>query len=219
MGKKKTFGQAIIDFFADSSPFMHAVGQAALVAAAGLCWLVTTLPVFTGGAALTALYTVLLERTHLTYDVAFRQFFRCFRRQFRRTLPLWLLALAVCGVLSAAWYLAFSLGLTNRFLLMLPLLLASAAAAFTMLWLFPLLAARDLGRTETLAAAFLLGLRELWRSLILVLLEGAAAALTLFCAHGPLTLTGLWLLFGGGVTAWLKLLVMGHALKAPSSNP
>ena len=173
MKKKRTFSNMITGFFNDDSKFMTFIGRVALLASANVCWLVCSLPAVTGGAALIALYTVLLERKEQTYDTAFKRFFFFFFKTLPPSLPL---------------------------------------------WLFPLLASGETSWREALPAAFLLGLRELGRSLLLLLLEGAGVLLAACCFTASLTLTGIWLLFGFAVIAWGKLLIMEGVLEKWSNH-
>ena len=218
MKKKRSFGQSILDFLGDSSPFMTLVGKAAFLVVLNVCWLVCSLPVVTGGAALIALYTVLTERKEQTYDTAFKRFFQVFAKTLLPSLPLWLLTLGVGTALATAWRIVLRENLADHFFLLAPLLLASAVMAIALLWLFPLLASGETSWREALPAAFLLGLRELGRSLLLLLLEGAGVLLAACCFTASLTLTGIWLLFGFAVIAWGKLLIMEGVLEKWSNH-
>ena len=165
MKKKRTFSNMITGFFNDDSKFMTFIGRVALLASANVCWLVCSLPAVTGGAALIALYTVLLERKEQTYDTAFKRFFQVFAKTLLPSLPLWLLTLGVGTALATAWRIVLRENLTDHFFLLAPLLLASAVMAIALLWLFPLLASGETAWREALPAAFHLGLRELGRAL------------------------------------------------------
>ena len=169
--KKPGLWQRFSNLVSDSSPLMTRVGQVALLAVCNLCWLVCSLPVVTTGAATTALYAVLLERRELSFDTAFTAFFRAFRRCWRTATALWLPAL-VLGVvwLWAAWLTAVQNLLNNTFAL-LPLLVSGAVWAFVVLWLFPLLAIGGGRPGALLRKAFLLGLGELWRSMVMLVIE------------------------------------------------
>lgn len=112
-----------------------------------------------------------------------------------------------------AWRTALLGGLTNDLMLMLPLLLASAVTAITAAWLFPLLATERGTCRGALETAFLLGLRELGRSLAVLAVEAAAAALGLWCLSASLTAAGLWVLFGAAPAAWLTHRMMAAALR------
>ena len=218
MKKKRTFSNMITGFFNDDSKFMTFIGRVALLASANVCWLVCSLPAVTGGAALIALYTVLLERKEQTYDTAFKRFFQVFAKTLLPSLPLWLLTLGVGTALATAWRIVLRENLADHFFLLAPLLLASAVMAIALLWPFPLLASGETSWREALPAAFLLGPRELGRSLLLLLLEGAGVLLAACCFTASLTLTGIWLLFGFAVIAWGKLLIMEGVLEKWSNH-
>ena len=47
MKKKRSFGQSILNFLGDSSPFMTLVGKAAFLVVLNVCWLVCCVPVVT----------------------------------------------------------------------------------------------------------------------------------------------------------------------------
>ena len=218
--KKPGLWQRFSNLVSDSSPLMTRVGQVALLAVCNLCWLVCSLPVVTTGAATTALYAVLLERRELSFDTAFTAFFRAFRRCWRTATALWLTAL-VLGVvwLWAAWLTAVQNLLNNAFAL-LPLLVSGAVWAFVVLWLFPLLAI-GVGRPGALLRkAFLLGLGELWRSMVMLVIELVPLALFFLYARTFMILTGFWILLGFALLALLKLLVMEPVLRrhAPSQH-
>lgn len=218
--KKPGLWQRFSNLVSDSSPLMTRVGQVALLAVCNLCWLVCSLPVVTTGAATTALYAVLLERRELSFDTAFTAFFRAFRRCWRTATALWLPAL-VLGVvwLWAAWLTAVQNLLNNAFAL-LPLLVSGAVWAFVVLWLFPLLAIGGGRPGALLRKAFLLGLGELWRSMVMLVIELVPLALFFLYARTFMLLSGFWILLGFALLALLKLLVMEPVLRrhAPSQH-
>ena len=218
--KKPGLWQRFSNLVSDSSPLMTRVGQVALLAVCNLCWLVCSLPVVTTGAATTALYAVLLERRELSFDTAFTAFFRAFRRCWRTATALWLPAL-VLGVvwLWAAWLTAVQNLLNNTFAL-LPLLVSGAVWAFVVLWLFPLLAIGGGRPGALLRKAFLLGLGELWRSMVMLVIELVPLALFFLYAKTFMLLSSFWILLGFALLALLKLLVMEPVLRrhAPSQH-
>lgn len=140
MKKKKSFWQSILDFLGDSSPFMTLVGKAAMLVVLNVCCLLCCLPVVTAGAAVTALYAVLLEREEHSYLSAPAAFFRQLRRRFRQATVLWLPFLILALLLGMEAWVLLVRQLTDHALLLTPLLVAAALWAMTLLWLFPLLA-------------------------------------------------------------------------------
>ena len=215
MQKKPTFFQKFASIFSEGSGFMSAVSKLLTLAAVNLACLLCMLPVITGGAALTALYGVLSEREGLSFDRAFRRFFQLVKLRWRASLVPWLLALVSGSSLAAAWHIVLVAGLTNRFLLMAPLMIASAAVGFMLLWLFPVLAFHSASWPQAIRTAFLLGLRELPRSLLALIPEAALLLLPLACT--TLTRLGLWLFFGVAPLALCKLLLLQGPLSRISA--
>ncbi|MDY5613589.1 hypothetical protein [Dysosmobacter sp.] len=212
MRRKGSLWQSVLRAVGDEGPLMTGVGRVMLLVVLNVCLLLGMIPVITGGAAWLALYTVLLEREERNYITACGRFFRVLRQKLARSILPWLLTLLGVGSLTAAWWIVLTRGWTNQFFLLLPLLLATAAIAFTVLWFYPLMAVSDMSWRQAVPAAFLLGLRELWRSLVLLILEVLLIALALYCAAGSLTLTSLWLLLGITPIELLKMQIMAGNL-------
>ena len=106
------------------------------------------------------------------------QFFRSFRENFRRALPLWLLlvlALAVAGL--DIWLFASLSGLLR--LLLIPFILLLLLALFTAGYAFPLLSQFDNGVKATLKNALFLSLGYLPRTLLITALNVFPFALLL----------------------------------------
>ena len=185
-----------------------------LLVVLNLCWLVTSLPVITVGAATTALYAVLLEREDHSYFSAIPAFFRIFRQQLKSATILWLPYLAIGAVLLLDFFLLLQHNALNNALLLMPLMLSASLWSMTQLWLYPLLALEDsLSPAAAIRAAFLSALRELWRSLIgLVVL---AIPLVIFLLYGKLfvQLLPLWILLGASLPSRLTLLLTEPILR------
>ncbi len=217
MQKKPALFQKFAAVFADGSRFMQIVGAVLTLAVLNISCLVCMLAIVTGGGAMTALYTLLPEVKGLSFDHAFIQFFRLVRARWKQTLLPWLAALAVGGVLVSAWRVALLLELTNQFLLMLPLMLATAIALLCLLWLFPVLSVQeDAHWISAVRQAFLLGLRELPRSLVLLMLDAGIFLLALWCS-ASLTRIGLWLFFGLTPLCYLKVQLL-YAILHPAES-
>ena len=211
--KKPGLWQKFSSLVSDGSPLMTRVGQVALLVVCNLCWLLCSLPVVTMGASSAALYAVLLERRGMSYDAAFLAFFRAFRRCWRTATVLWLPLMAMGAVwLWAAWATAAQRLVNNAFAL-LPLLVSGAVWAFTTAWAFPLAAAGEKHPGGVLRKALLLGLSELWRSVLMLVLDLLPLVLLLLYARTFMILAGFWTLLGFALIALVKLLVMEPVLR------
>ncbi|MEG1658192.1 MAG: DUF624 domain-containing protein [Oscillibacter sp.] len=214
MKKKGRFREKIAAFFADTSPFMTMVGHIALLVVMNLCWLICSLPVVTVGASTAALYSVLLNFPSLSFDSAFKAFFQAFARRWKTATLLWIPYLAAGALLVLDWRLLTAQGLADNLGVNVLLLLAASVYCFSLQWLFPVLAATGKGVIATVKLAFLLGLRELWRSFLLVGLTCVPLFLFIFYAQTFMALWGCWLLFGFAVLAFLKSRLMAPILRA-----
>jgi len=107
------------------------------IIAAGLLWLVCSLPILTLGAASTALYYAVVKCIRHERGALGKSFFSAFRREFKISTLLWLIFLGVLLVLGAD---AWAIGLMtqgsgmfpalSRILLLLPLMLFPWVFAF-----------------------------------------------------------------------------------------
>ena len=80
-------------FFSYESKFSQMMIKLSYSCWLNLLWLICSIPVFTLGAATTALYDVSLKIVRDEETSITRQFFRSFRRNFRQSTVLWLILL------------------------------------------------------------------------------------------------------------------------------
>lgn len=107
------------------------------VIGAGILWLICSLPLFTLGAASTALYYAVVKCIRHERGSLMSSFFGAFRREFKISTLLWLIFLAALLVLGAdAWAITLMtrgsgvFPVLGRVLLLLPLLLFPWVFAF-----------------------------------------------------------------------------------------
>ncbi len=217
MKQKKRFWQSVIDFFGDSSPFMTLVGKVALVIVANVCWFLCALPVVTAGASTAALYAVFHDRAELSYLTAVPFFFRRMRALWKKSVLLWLPFLLLGLLFTMDLWLLLRRQLLNNALLLTPLLIAASLWGITVLWLFPLLDRRSTDAPGALLrSAFLLGLGELWRSLLAILVFLIPTLLLLFLPRLFWTLSPVWMLAGFSLPAWIAWRFLEPVLNKPT---
>lgn len=143
--------------FDPEGPLMTALGKLADLVFCNILFCIFSLPVFTIGASLTALYDCTLSIVDdVEEQLIFQQFWRSFRTNFKRATLLWLICLAVIGLLALYnWAVGLLSGMMYRayrvtFYVLLFLFLAGAQ------YIFPLQARYDLSVKATLKNAWLL---------------------------------------------------------------
>lgn len=188
--------------FAYDSPVSQALFKFCWACCLGMVWLVCSLPVFTIGASTTALYAVTIKLVRDTEGTSpVRQFFRAFRQNFRQATVLWLMLLAVGTFLALDGYILFHLrrsavgGMAVVWTLLLAVILA-AAVVYTLVLLhtFPLLSYFENNSRAMLLNAFLVGVRYLFCTILMLALHAVVLWVTINL-FAPL------LMFGEGLCA------------------
>ena len=187
--------------FSPDSTLMRGLTRIADTMILNFLFIVTALPVFTLGAALTALnFTAMRIATGKCNSVS-GDYFRSFRHNFRQATVIALILALIAAVL-AAWYVVvtnLSIGpLAELLLVGVWYVLAFAFATMT-LFTFPYLASFEGGTRQVLRNARLMSWRHPLTAVAALLLMGLAVAVTVFAP--AFTGFGLgWLLIGfGGV--------------------
>ena len=184
-----------------------------------ILWVVCSIPIFTMGAATTALYDVSLkivrdEETSLT-----RQFFKSFRSNFRQATVLWMILLGI-GLLLVGdgwvlWHLrASSTGAVAIMwtLLLAVLIVASIAYVIVLLYVFPLVASVSNTNRAMLKNSFLIGIHYLFAT-ILVFAIHFAMFYVVVAVFTPMAI------FGEGLVALLSAWLLNNVIRAVSYDP
>lgn len=132
--------------FSYNSKFSQTVNQIVDCFFLSMLWIVFSLPVITIGASTTALYHAVDKVFRKEEGHLFREYWRVFRRDFKRATILWGIALLICVVMAANAFLAFDFTWTNSSLQTGLQILAIFSIAFFGVWMqfwFPYLARFD----------------------------------------------------------------------------
>ena len=96
--------------FSYNSKFYQTVSQILDCIALSFLWIVSSLPIITIGASTTALYYAVDKVIRREEGGIWKEYWKAFRRDFKRATGLWLIMLLVIGILAANFYVAFSPG-------------------------------------------------------------------------------------------------------------
>lgn len=109
-------------------------------------WLLSSLPIITIGASTTALYHTVDKVLRREEGGIWKEYWRVFRRDFKRATCLWIIMLLITAVLVANFYTAFSAGVVNENLQIALQIGAVFLTVFMAIWLqcwFPYLSRFD----------------------------------------------------------------------------
>ena len=193
--------------FSPDSKFMRAMSTLGDLFLLNLAFLLCCLPLVTIGAAATALDTAAFRIIRGAEGQPIALYFRAFRQNLRRAVPLWLLlalALAVAGL--DIWLFAAFGGALR--LLEIPFALLLLIALFTAGYAFPLLSQFDNSVRGTLKNALILSLGYLPRTIVITALNVFPFVLLFFNTYLFLTTGFIWvfLYFAAAAVLNAKLL-------------
>lgn len=194
-------------FFSMDSKFMQAMSRIADLVTLNVLFLLSCVPLFTIGAASTAMYTVCFRFGTDREQGVCRSYFRAFRENFKQGTILWLiLALfLVTGFLNT--FLLYSLEGGARYLFLLTgILLVLAVLMFG--YTFPLLSQFSNDVRSTLKNALFLSLGYLPRSIPVVVLNVFPLALALLDLYVFLQAGFLWVFLYFSAAAYLNSLLL-----------
>ena len=152
--------------FAPNSRFMRYLNRFADLMILNLLFLLTSIPIFTIGASLTALYSVCFRLGTDREGSTFRDYFAAFKENFRQATSLFLLLLLwLMGTGGAAVIFCFMAGWMHY--LFVPFAVLFIVVVLVASYVFPLLSRFENRTATTLKNAALLSLGYLPRSIII----------------------------------------------------
>jgi uncharacterized membrane protein YesL len=200
-------------FAADSalSRFLSRVGDLMIL---NVLFIVTSLPIVTIGASLTALNFVALRFPKDESDSVPRDYLRSFKQNFRQATLVWAIVMVVAAAL-AAWYILaanVTLGAVVQLILLVIWYVIAVAFAGTVLFVFPYLAKFEGSTRDVFRNARLMSWRHGLTTLVVALITGVCILVTLF--YPQLVGYGLlWFLIGFALIAVLEGLMFARVFR------
>ncbi len=184
-----------------------------------LLWAICSLPVFTAGAATTALYDVAMRIAEDREGDLTQQFFRAFRSNFRQATTLWLILLAIGIFLGADIYVllhlcAASTGAIAVFwtLILAVVIAACIAYAIELMYVFPLVARVENTNRAMLVNSLLIGTHYLNCTIVVFAIHFVMMVIAIRF-FTPI------LLLGEGLCAVLSSYLLSPVIRACATQP
>ncbi|MBW9092095.1 DUF624 domain-containing protein [Microbacterium jejuense] len=206
--------------FAPDSTLMRFLTRIADLMILNVLFLVSSIPLVTLPASLTALSFVSLRIASDTDRTITGDFVRSFRQNFRQATVLGLLV-AAAGAGLTAWYVVVTQLVTDgiaRFVLLAAWFVLVFVALMWALYVFPYLAKFEGTTREVLRNARLMSFRHPLAPLTVIVLSVLAAVVTIFSPQA----TGyglLWLLIGFAAIAYLGALLFARVFERYAPTP
>lgn len=206
-------------FFSYNSKFSQILIKIADACCLNMLWFICSLPIFTLGAATTALYNVTLSMVRDEESKIYHQFFRAFRDNFRQATQVWMILLGFGLLLAGDGYILYHLyrstigpiGMIVTIGLAL-IIAASIAYAIVLVYVFPLIASVQNTNWAMIKNSLLIGIHYLFCT-ILVLAIHFAMFFAVVAIFTPL------ILFGEGLCAVLSSYLLSNVIRVCSYDP
>ena len=206
-------------FFSYESRFSQILLKLCYACYLNLLWFVCSIPVFTIGAATTALYYASLKVVRDEDSHVGAMFFRSFRENFRQATQIWLILLGVGLFLGADGYILYHLRQSSTgtlaviWTVILAVVIAAAVLYVIVLeYVFPLLASVSNTNRAMLKNSFLIGTHYLFAT-ILVFAVHFAMFFVVVAWFTPL------IVFGEGLCAMISAWLLNSILISVSGSP
>ena len=210
-------------FLDPNSPLMDALRKLTDLMFCNLAFCILSLPLFTAGAALSALYTCTRSLVDDEEDpIIVRTFWRAFRKNFGQATLLWLLCLAAAGLLGAYYWAVGLMPSQYQKLYRVTFFALCVVFLLAFQYIFPLQARYRMKTRHLLKNAFLLSIAALPWTLCSIGVSAGAVYLTLFMNPGFLNMAVLfWAMLLFAVVAYLNSFFFRQAFKRlePTEGP
>lgn len=196
----------IFSFNSWLSRFLYLVADIVLL---HILWIICSLPIVTIGASTTALYSSCMKRIRRDEGYITGNFFGAFKSNFRQSTLIWLLLLAVGGILYMDLWIGLSVeGVLGKIMLVSCSMLLIPFFC-TVLYIFPVQAKFENRILDNLKNAFLMSLSNFQWTLFLVFILATFVLLTL--VFPPFM--GLMLIAGAGIFGYLTSCVFVYVFR------
>lgn len=189
-------------FFNMDSPIMRFMTKVADIMILNLLFIVTSLPVFTVGASLTALYYVAMKLVRDEEGGIFQNYFHAFRQNFRQGTIFWLGTVVIAAILVADLLILARIDSPIAAAMNTGVFILGVLLLMILQYLFPLVAKFDAPLLQTLKNACLMSVAHLPKTLLMTAFVAGCAFITFYSGYTLPVASIVWAFIGFGLVAF-----------------
>lgn len=198
--------------FSPDSRFMQVISRIADLILLNILFLITCLPIFTIGAAVTALYTMCFRLMREEYSGLFVSYFKAFRENFRQATVIWLLLLVIICPALYYCYILFSLDSMLKHFSFLFVIIA-LLSIMTISYVFPWISQFENGTVQALKNALILSISRLPRTVAVVVINLMPAIVLFISPELFIQISFLWVALYFAAAAYMNTGLLWHVFK------
>ena len=196
-------------FNLSDNPVMRGLGRLCDLMILNILFIICSIPIFTMGASITALYSVLLKMVKNEEGYIFKGFLKAFKDNFKRSTILWLIYLAAVIIIVIDIRIAFVINIpVLQNILLVIFSLAGVMTFFIGLYLFPMSARYENTIRGTIKNSLLISVGRLPYTILLGVIHIAPIFIILLSAETFVIGITLFFFVGFAVVAMLSSMVL-----------
>ena len=154
------------------SPVMVFLSKVANLMILNVLTIICCIPIFTAGAAITALYYVTIKMARGDDPYIIKGYFKSFKENFKQATIIWLIMLVILAIIAVDWRVTLVMMTGNSAKIMKTVLfIVSFLLLLTGLYIFPVLSRFDNTVKNTFRNAFLISFMNLPKSVLIVIIH------------------------------------------------
>lgn len=162
------------------SPLWNILNKITDVIVLSLLFIITSIPVVTAGAALTALYYQMFRLSEDTEGNIVRGYFKTFGENFKKATPAWIVCLLTGLLLAGDFYICIKMQMPAARFFMAVLLVAAVLFGMFLTYFFPLLSRCIADNKKIAFMAFMMSVKEFPRTVFMIFITGIMIAVGIF---------------------------------------
>ena len=204
-----------MNLFDMNGPLMYNLGKLANIFLCNVLFCLFSLPLFTIGAALSALFACMQAIWDEDEDdIIAKQYWNAFKQNFRQGTAIWMICLLAAAFLGISYFIVTSMTGTMGRVYRISFFMMCVIFLFGFQYLFPLQARYRNSVRNTLKNAWLLSIAALPWTVLSILLTAGAVYLSFFMNPNGVSLAVfLWGTLGFGIVAYLNSIFFKKAFQ------
>lgn len=200
------------------NPLFRFLGRIADFMILNLLWIFCSIPIFTIGASTAALYTVMLKIVKNEEGYIFKGFLQAFKENFKKATAIWLVLLAIGGILGVDLWIGGVAGVQVLQVLRIPFLVLEILVIGTGIYAFALQARFENSVKNTLKNAVLLLFAKLPYTILMLVVTMGPVVVTLLSVRTLILGVTLWIFIGVSLVVWINSILLRRIFEPLEQN-
>lgn len=201
------------DMFNRSSPGMKFLSGLGTLIFANILFIITSLPIFTIGASITALYRITFE-VHMGNDpFVMKDYFRYFKENFKQSTIIWVPSLILAAVWCSSLFIVFRVIDSSYNWLQYPIYILLVVLVFVLIYAFPMIAVFENDTKNIIKNSILISIGNIPTTIFIIAQPVLIFVISDFIPVLGVVIFSLFFLIGFAFDSWFYGFFINRAFK------